>query len=760
MTPLPSPHTHKPRRTIGYMTNGIYSGGGKGGYHYSLWNGIRETAAAHDVNLVCFIGGSYRISPAFDYEFHRNNVFDLVAAEQLDGIILGSAMLVSTLGMEGLARHYSNLRRGPVVSISLELEDAPRLFIDNYTGARQIVDHLIQEHGYRRIAYLRGPEKNDEAGVRYQAYLDSLRDHDLPFDPALVFLGDFNRPSGEAATQRLLDAFPTGVDALVAANDTMALGAISVLRSRGVLIPGQMAVVGFDDIPDAELSFPPLTTVRQPIYEMGQKAVELLLAHMDGSPAERQVALPTRLVVRNSCGCAGDLFAVSSDETPHLARTGRLSPSRRLALLERMVDALGCPPSQRPAAREQASRLLEAVSQSLASSQPAPAGSDPLAQAASLLMETRPVLPWHRVIPLLYDQRIGAPANPRWPHIWKLAGEIAWFSQSYESLQERAREEQQSDLLRVISQALVITFDQAGLMETIARLFPRLGIVGCWVFLSDQPGDLSQPLRLRLAYDRAGRLELPPEGRLLPGRRLMPAGLLDHPSAFTGIVYSLFYGDTNFGFAVFEMDEPDQKTLEMLTSQINTALQGARVVEDLRHMEAEFRLQANTDPLTGIYNRRMLYALGEPAFLLARRHNLPLSVAMVDIDNFKQVNDQYGHAVGDQVLCKMADFIRERIRGTDIFGRFGGEEFLIILPETGTDGALAFVDRMRKSIQAHPIIIGGLTVRLTVSIGLACLQADRDQFIDHLIDRADQALYQAKQAGKNQVAVFPSAPSP
>ncbi|HMN61136.1 MAG TPA: substrate-binding domain-containing protein, partial [Anaerolinea sp.] len=564
------------RRTIGYMANGIYSGGGKGGYHYSLWNGIREAALAHDVNLVCFIGGSYRISPAFDYEFHRNNVFDLVAAEQFDGIILGSAMLVSTLGLEGLARHYASLGRGPVVSISLELEDAPHLFIDNYTGARQIVDHLIEQHGYRRIAYLRGPEKNDEASVRYQAYLDSLRDHGLPFDPALVFLGDFNRPSGEAATQRLLDAFPAGVDALVAANDTMALGAISVLRSRGVLIPGHMAVVGFDDIPDAELSFPPLTTVRQPIYEMGQKAVELLLAHIDGRLAERQVALPTRLVVRNSCGCAGDLFTTTPAETPQPARTGRLSASRRSALLDRMVDALGCPPAQYSTAREQAGRLLDAVSQSLAPADTPPTGPDPIAQAASDLMEMRPVLPWHRAIPLLYDQRIGAPANPRWPHVWKLAGEIAWFSQSYERLLERAQEEQQSDLLRVISQALVITFDQAELMQTIARLFPRLGITGCWIFLSDQPGDLSQPVRLRLAYNRFGRVDLPPEGRLLPTRRLLPAGLLDLPSAFTGIVYSLFYGDTNFGFAVFEMDEPDQKTLEMLTSQINTALQGAR----------------------------------------------------------------------------------------------------------------------------------------------------------------------------------------
>jgi diguanylate cyclase (GGDEF)-like protein len=183
-------------------------------------------------------------------------------------------------------------------------------------------------------------------------------------------------------------------------------------------------------------------------------------------------------------------------------------------------------------------------------------------------------------------------------------------------------------------------------------------------------------------------------------------------------------------------------------------LQGTKVVNELQYMEAEFRRQANTDLLTGVYNRRMLYTLAEPSLELARRHNLPLAVGMIDLDNFKHVNDKYGHAVGDQVLKALCSSVQKQIRGADIFGRFGGEEFLIVLPETSVDGAVFLVERIRKSIEEHPFVINDLPVSLTISVGVAGFVQGKDQIIDNLIDRADQALYQAKNDGKNRVSVL------
>ena len=488
----------------------------------------------------------------------------------------------------------------------------------------------------------------------------------------------------------------------MASNDNMALGVIAALRSRGVIVPDHVAVVGFDDIPDAILSFPPLTTVRQPIYALGEKAVELLLKSLDGGETPAEETLPTTIAIRNSCGCSMHPLSMAPSETSLEKIDQNNLLSNRATLIQWMVDALGCTPSQRLHAERQAGLLLDAITKVVDPGAQFDASLNDLTLTMNLIMEKGPLFPWHRAISNLMKSHWQPGTGVQWQAVSQLSGEIAWFSQSFERLKEHYQDEEQSELLRSISQALVTTFNLSDLMETIWQLLPRLGIVGCWIFLNELPVSSSQMTRLKLAYNRFGKVDLPEEGRLYPARWFIPEDMRYVDHSFEVIVNSLYYGETNFGFAIFEMDEPDQKILDMVTSQISTALQGTQVVNDLQRLEAEFRSQANTDLLTGIYNRRMLYTLGEPAFLLARRHNLPLSIAMIDVDNFKRVNDQFGHAVGDQVLRSLSEFVKSRIRGTDIFGRFGGEEFLIILPETSEAGALFFVDRVRTSIHEHP----------------------------------------------------------
>ncbi len=744
----------KHRYTIGYMTNAIYGGGGKGGYHFSLWKGIQETARAQDVNVVCFIGGTFRISPLYEYEFQGNNIFDLISSEHIDGLIVSSAILGAAIGMEELGRYLSHFSQHPIVSIGAALENSTGLFVDNHSGAKEIVDHLIEEHGYRRIAYIQGPKGNIEATVRYQAYLDSLKEHSIPVDPALVILGEFIRSSGEDAVARWLNEKKYDIEAVVGANDNMALGAISAFRSRGLIVPDQVAVVGFDDIPDAIMSFPALTTVHQPIYELGKKAVELLIEGLEGRKLPSREMLQTSVVVRNSCGCYMQLApsltlktAIGSDEY------NAATPSRE-TLIKMMVDALGCTPSQREQAEQRAGQLLEIILDVVEPDQQVDKSRDELGLILNAVMEKGPLLPWHRAISVLSQSLWTSNEGSRWHAILQLSSEIAWFSQSYVRFEEHTQDERQSELFRVINQALVTTFNLPDLMETIWRLLPWLGIEGCWLFLYDQPGKSSRTTRLKMGYNRSGKIDLPEEGQLYPARWYLPDEMVASHQSFEVIVNSLYYGETNFGFVVFHVDEPDQKMLDMIASQISTALQGTKVVNDLQSMEAEFRRQANTDPLTGIYNRRMLYSLGEPAFELARKHKLPLCLAMIDVDHFKTVNDRFGHAVGDQVLYSLSGFIKSQTRGSDIFGRFGGEEFVIILPETLLEGAIFFVERVRKSIEDHLITVGELSISLTVSIGLAILVHDQDQMIDHLIDKADKALYLAKQAGRNQVAIF------
>jgi diguanylate cyclase (GGDEF)-like protein len=170
----------------------------------------------------------------------------------------------------------------------------------------------------------------------------------------------------------------------------------------------------------------------------------------------------------------------------------------------------------------------------------------------------------------------------------------------------------------------------------------------------------------------------------------------------------------------------------------------------LRNALEEVERLAITDSLTGLYNHRHLFELADREFQRARRYQLPLSVMMLDIDEFKRVNDTYGHAIGDQVLQGVAECCREELRGVDVIGRYGGDEFVAMLPETGLSAACQVAERLRKSISQRVLDTKAGRVTATVSLGVAVL--DNDHLTPHtLFDRADKALYVAKQNGRNRV---------
>ncbi len=189
---------------------------------------------------------------------------------------------------------------------------------------------------------------------------------------------------------------------------------------------------------------------------------------------------------------------------------------------------------------------------------------------------------------------------------------------------------------------------------------------------------------------------------------------------------------------------PRQTELLMtLAAHAAAALDGARLLEEVQRL-------AVTDELTGAHNRRHLFELAEHEFRQASRYVRPLAAIMFDIDRFKDINDRYGHAIGDLVLRWVADHCRAVIREADVWGRYGGEEFAVVLPETGLKGASEVAERLRARVASAPISTPRGPVPVTISLGVAELQESmRD--VHALIDRADAAMYFAKRTGRNRV---------
>ncbi|MES1929182.1 diguanylate cyclase [Salinisphaera dokdonensis CL-ES53] len=178
--------------------------------------------------------------------------------------------------------------------------------------------------------------------------------------------------------------------------------------------------------------------------------------------------------------------------------------------------------------------------------------------------------------------------------------------------------------------------------------------------------------------------------------------------------------------------------------------QAEQEIERRRELELELRRQARTDPLTGASNRRDYEALFAQERRRAIRYGRPLSICVLDIDRFKYVNDTYGHGAGDAALVALADICRVAMRDADILGRIGGEEFVLILPETTVDDAVAFAERLRLSLAAANIQAGAHNFRLTATFGVTTL-TEEDKDIADLILRADLALYAGKDGGRDQV---------
>ncbi|HSK18863.1 MAG TPA: diguanylate cyclase [Longimicrobiales bacterium] len=195
-----------------------------------------------------------------------------------------------------------------------------------------------------------------------------------------------------------------------------------------------------------------------------------------------------------------------------------------------------------------------------------------------------------------------------------------------------------------------------------------------------------------------------------------------------------------------------------LEARVRSMLRIKRLQDELEEKNKELERLSISDGLTGLFNHRHIHGLLAEEFERVARTNDCMSVAMFDLDHFKSVNDTYGHQAGDRVLVELADILREVARDVDRLGRYGGEEFMALLPETCIDDAAVFVERVRREVARRPFDVGGDDpLHMTLSAGVATYPHETIRDVESLVRLADQALYTAKETGRNRVVRFDEA---
>lgn len=686
----------------------------------------------------------------------KSFIYDLVSARSVDALLIATHVIGhhSTLTeVRSFVERYAPL---PRISLGVELDGIPTLLIDNEAGMHTVMQHLLTVHGHRRIAFVTGPAASQEADARYQGYVRALREAGIAEDLSLVVRGDFLRESGERAVHTLFEQRGLRrdeVDAIVCADDAMALGVLDALYARGLRVPRDIALAGFDDIEFGRYALAPLTTVRQPIAQQVRYAIRLLAAALKGEPLEPgSTTFQTEFVQRRSCGCT----MRKRDTTPSWSSIGEKREfsvafrARWNTVVRDLRRAAHGALEVVPVGWED--RMLDGLLSQLAGQAP-----EGLFEAVedilnALLQRRGEVGACQDVLVALRRHAIACASDPdmrgRLDDLLQEALLIASDLSAISQAQRRAEALETRRVLGDATTALLAAPDLSGLAETAANHMPRLGIRSAVIALFTEANRLSEQLDGLLVFNERGRTSLPSRFETLS---LAPLGFLEGRSV---IAEPLGFRGERLGIGLFEYGSYDSILVGELRQAISASVKGALLTRALEDAKREVEALAVTDPLTGSFNRRHLTLRLKEEFARARRHRRPLSVVMIDLDGFKRINDEYGHDEGDQVLKRVATILSANVRTVDTVARFGGDEFVIVLSETPKVTAVQVGNRIlaemvdERELDAHGVV--------SASLGIATntFESDQGPSEEELIRQADHAMLLAKRSGKNRVFHF------
>src|SRR3990172_3842722 len=484
------------RATLGFLLASLHTGAS-----LVIWPSLLDAAEHHDINLICFPGG--RLHAADSFEIQRNAIFDLASNQCLDGLITWSSSLGGVLGPAEIKAFHQRYHTLPMVSLAQFMEGMPTVSVDSYLGMRALLAHLIEEHGFKRFAFIRGPEEHYYAQERYRAYLDSLQAFNLPLDPKLV-----TRPlpweAGVEAIDILLDerGLKPGkdFDAVVAVSDMMAIWAMKTLQARGFDVPKDIAVTGFNNSMEERLSTPPLTTVDLPFGEQGSKAMDVLLQQLAGESVPALITLPSKLIVRQSCGCRSAAIAQASFSPPD--KVGNAGGGETLKDLRTgCVSEMGAVSNLHS---EKAKAWLESVFDAFINDLEKSTNGFLSALSGVLdevMRSDQDIEHWQDVISTLrrwilpavpLSERVAVEALISQARV--VVEEGVQRSRAYEQWQA----EREAENLRETNRALLTAFDIQQLVDVLVERLPALGIPSVYLVTYERPTDAEVPEHARL----------------------------------------------------------------------------------------------------------------------------------------------------------------------------------------------------------------------------------------------------------------------
>lgn len=594
---------------IGFLTESLVSL-----YQSDIWIGASDAATRLGYSMFCFAGGSLSKSSWDEWEPQRNLIYNFIDTHRFRGIILAGS-LGNFVSEREFRKFYKRYTAVPLVCLGPEIPSVPTVIADNTHGMRELMSHLVEEHQCRKIAFVRGPKGNKEAEERLRIFREVLEEHEITPDPELIINGDFSRDAGVHAVEYLLEK-ELQFDALAGANDDTALGALKAFQEHHIRVPDEVLVVGFDDIEESRFSAPPLTTVRQPLYEMGGRAVEVIHNCIDGRKIRGTIIVPASLVTRQSCGCFRH-----HDADRGLFSSGKSSANENRVTLKVEVEKIFSRLVRHAADECDVSMATETAETFIDELDGKKDGTFvplinrvtwQLASAGGDVMGLYHVLVVMRLFVLSKAEGCIPEAAESLLHE---ASEAIADSANRAQANRRLSSERQAMLLRRAGQAIASAFDLEKLLDVIAAELVNLDIDGCYLSLFDERGGAPEQ-RLVLAVNDGRRLTFAADKAAFFAPDLLPEGVPHLSGTRSLLIEPLFFRDERIGFILFDVRRcRNGLTYEILRQHISSALKGALLMK---------KVQEQTVALENANRQLQKLRDAEHAYLQAIKHELEL----------------------------------------------------------------------------------------------------------------------------------------
>ena len=604
-------------------------------------DGMRTVSSEKDFDIDVFVGYA-AFNDSADLNTGRAGIYWLPKLENYDGAIVFSG-LINDFNVAKQICLNAKEKNVPVVSIGEYVDGIPFVGSNNETGMRELVEHLVKVHGIKHAVYIGGSREHIDTSIRQSVIEDVFKENGLELKQEDIYYADWVNEHAAEIASRIAKSKEGLPDAMICANDVMALAVSGRLIQMGYKLPDDIIITGFDHIEESEITYPAVTTVEQDYFTIGKNAAKLLYDIVEGNDSAVKEVVSSRAVIAESCGCRNNK---EYDEF-------RRDYCRSVHTIKRDIEFF--------------ERLCR--------------------------MERNEILK----------------------------------SEGYEDLKEHLRNFYR-DNHYVVGPDYYLVLN--------SEYFNDPNPEDSTILKDGYNARLDATVALKNGKLTDGKLK----GELIPGYKKKPG----KQSLY--YYFPLSSGRYNCGYFAF------RETPIMISENLRVYEFMEKVEQSFMEYRLKMRLDAanreltdlyNKDPLTGLYNRFCFDSIADLLYEESLEQDRPMSIMFTDINYMKNINDKYGHAAGDKSIIAVAEAIKASIGPDALAVRYGGDEFIILSPDTGA----ADSDAIREQIEKHLKTLfkaKKTPCKVSVSCGYVITDPKSGKSFDDYINEADKVMYAIK----------------